>query len=77
MNAPVVTTIEGVPLAYTENDPPTAITSTITVADLDDINLESATIQITGNYALGEDVLAFNNLGPITGSWNPVTGTLP
>ena len=75
-DAPVEATIEGAPLAYTENDVPTAITGTITITDVDDTNIESATIQITGNYVSGEDILAFINLGPITGSWDALTGTM-
>ncbi len=75
-DAPVESTIEGTNLAYTENDAATQITNTISIADLDDTNIESATIQITGNYANGEDLLAFSNTPNITGSWDAVTGTL-
>ena len=52
------------------------ITNTITIGDLDDTDIESAVIQITGNYANGEDVLAFTNTGTITGVWDAVTGTM-
>ena len=45
--------IEGTALAYTENDAATAITATITASDVDNTNLSSATIQITGNYQNG------------------------
>ena len=69
-------TIEGTALAYTENDSATNITGTITISDVDDTNIESATIQVTGNYANGEDLLAFSNTPNITGSWDAVTGTL-
>uniref|UniRef100_UPI00160439D0 hypothetical protein n=1 Tax=Stieleria mannarensis TaxID=2755585 RepID=UPI00160439D0 len=58
-DAPVEASIEGTTLAYTENDGPVAITSTLTLSDSDDTNLESAVVQITGNYASGEDVLTF------------------
>ncbi|MEZ6087265.1 MAG: hypothetical protein R3C05_04400 [Pirellulaceae bacterium] len=53
-----------------------AITSTLTVTDVDDTNMESAVVQITGNYANGEDVLAFVDQNGITGSWNATNGTL-
>ena len=73
---PVLSNIEGSVLSYTEEDSPTDITSNITISDPDDTNIESATIQITSNYVILEDVLAFTNTPSITGSWNFVTGTL-
>ena len=50
---PVEAAIEAGALAYTENDGAVAITSSITVSDVDDTNIESAVIQITGNYTVG------------------------
>lgn len=44
-------------LAYTENDPATAIDTTLTVTDPDS-NVVGATAQITANYANGDDVLS-------------------
>ena len=47
----------------------------ITVTDVDDTNIESATIQITGNYTNGQDLLVYTTppleedievVGPIT-----------
>ena len=42
--------------------------------------LHTATVQITGNYQSGEDVLSFSNnpatMGNITATWNATTGTL-
>ena len=75
-NAPVLTSIEGVSLAYLENDGVTVITSTLTLSDVDSATLESAVIQITSNYQIGEDLLAFTNANGIFGSWNSVAGTL-
>ena len=72
----VLAAIEGTALAYTENQVATAITATVTASDLDNTNLASATIQITGNYSNGEDVLSFTNTGSITGTWTAATGTL-
>ena len=74
--APVLASIEGSTLAFTEGDAATAITSTLTVTDADDPNLASATITISSNYQNGEDVLSFTNAGGITGSWNASTGQL-
>ena len=74
--APVLGSIEGTALAYTEGDAATPITSTITVTDADDPNLASATVTISSNYQNGEDVLSFTNANGITGSWNAATGQL-
>ncbi|MEM7454635.1 MAG: LamG-like jellyroll fold domain-containing protein, partial [Planctomycetota bacterium] len=73
---PVASSIEGANLAYTEKDAPTTVTSSIVISDVDDTHLESAEIQITGNYQSGEDVLAFVDTVAISGSWNSTTGTL-
>ena len=75
-DAPVLASVEGTVLAYTENDPATAITDTLTTADLDNVNLASATISISANYVNGEDVLAFTNTANISGAWNASTGVL-
>ncbi|SDR21756.1 protein of unknown function [Paraburkholderia fungorum] len=59
---------------------PVAVDSGITVSDLDNTTLASATVSITGNFHAGEDVLMFFNNGVtegnITGSYNAVTGVL-
>jgi hypothetical protein len=73
-DAPVVTA--GHTLNYTENQAATALDPAITVSDVDSANLASATVQITGNYVNGEDVLGFTNQNGITGSFNAATGTL-
>ena len=75
-DAPVLAGIETSALAYTENDPATAVTATLTVNDVDSVNLAGASVQITGNYQAGEDVLSFGGVGGITGTWNSGTGTL-
>ena len=75
-DASVLAAVEGTSLAYSENAAATAITATITASDLDNTNLAGATIQITGNYQNGQDVLSFTNTGSITGSWNATNGTL-
>ena len=75
-NAPVLAAIEAAALAYTENDPATPVTATITVSDVDNANLAGAVIQITGNYQPGQDVLSFANTANITGTWDAATGKL-
>jgi hypothetical protein len=39
-------------------------------------NLTGATVQITGNYSSGKDILNFTNQNGITGTWNSSKGTL-
>jgi hypothetical protein len=73
-DAPVLTA--GNTLAYTENQAASVINSAITVSDIDDTNLESATVQITGNFVTGQDVLSFTNQNGITGSFAASSGTL-
>jgi len=75
-DVPVLAAIEAAALSYTEGDAATAVTSTITVNDVDDTNIESAIIQITTNYSNGEDILSFTNQNGITGSWTAATGTM-
>ena len=68
--------VSGSALAYTENDPATAIAPALTVSDVDSPLLDHAVVRISGNYASGQDVLAFTNQAGITGSWDASTGTL-
>jgi uncharacterized delta-60 repeat protein len=75
-DAPVQASIEGTALAYTENEGAIAITSTLSISDVDDTHIESAVVAITGNYANGQDVLSFTNQNGISGSWNATTGEL-
>ncbi|MFN8633983.1 MAG: Calx-beta domain-containing protein [Chloroflexota bacterium] len=77
-DAPTLTGLEGTPLAYAENDPPTPITASLVVADVDSPTLASATVQLTGNCASGEDVLALtpNPQNGITGVYTAATCTL-
>ncbi|MDQ1682976.1 MAG: hypothetical protein QOH99_1517, partial [Frankiaceae bacterium] len=63
-------------LAYTENDPPATIDSTITITDVDSANLTGALVTITGNYAGAEDVLALPAQPNITAVYAAGTLTL-
>jgi len=68
----------GSTLNYTENGAAAAINVALTVADLDNATLPSATVSITGNFASGQDVLSFTNvpatMGNIAGAYNAATG---
>ena len=72
---PVLSQIETAPLNVVGQSP-VPITSTLLVADPDSANAISATISISSNYRIGEDILGFVNTPTITGSWNPTNGTL-
>jgi trimeric autotransporter adhesin len=74
-DAPVVNTT-GSALAFAENQAATTVDPGLTVSDVDNANLASATVSITANFAAGEDTLAFTNQLGITGSWNAGTGVL-
>ncbi len=74
--APILNGIETASLSLTEGDPPHLVTSSITVNDLDNLNIESAVIQITVNYQSGEDKLSFTNQNGITGVWNGTNGSM-
>lgn len=73
---PILADIESGDLAYTEGSGAVEITSAITVSDIDDTNIESATISITANYFLGEDFLDFTDTGNISGSFASGSGIL-
>ena len=75
-DAPLQSGIEGGALAYAENDGVVAITSTLAITDVDDTDMESAVIQITGNYVNGDDLLTFANQNGISSVWNAGSGTL-
>ena len=75
-DAPALANLEAADVDYIEGDGAIALTSAITVTDVDDTNLDNATVQISGNYQNGEDVLDFTDTGSITGSFNTSTGTL-
>ncbi|MGB8437385.1 MAG: DUF4347 domain-containing protein, partial [Burkholderiales bacterium] len=75
--APVLAT--GSTLAYTENQAAAPINTSLTVSDVDNSTLASATVSVSGNFASGQDVLGFVNgagMGNIAGSYNSGTGVL-
>jgi len=74
--SPVLASIETEKLNFVEGDSAAILTNTITVYDEDDINIDDASVQITGNYQNGEDILSFTNRNGITGAWNNESGKL-
>ena len=75
-DAPDISTIEAVPAQFTENESPVVITGNLSLADVDDASIESATVTITGDFVAGEDELIFTDQPPITGNFDPLTGKL-
>ncbi|WP_239619334.1 hypothetical protein, partial [Cohnella mopanensis] len=82
--SPIVTTSWGNSAFTAGNNvtsTPIAVDSGITVSDLDNYTLASATVAITGNLHSGEDVLGFSNTsavtyGNITAIYNSLTGVM-
>ena len=73
-DAPAITA--GATILFTEGDAATVIDNTVTVGDADDTNIESATVQITGNYASPQDVLAMPVSPGIGAAFDGPSGTL-
>ena len=75
--SPIVTTTLG-STTISAAAAPVPVDSGVTVTDLDNPTLASATVSITANFRTGEDVLAFSNTGQgnIAGSYNPANGVL-
>jgi hypothetical protein len=76
VNDPPVATLSAGSVAFTEDAGAVALDGGLTLADVDDAALEGATLQITGNYVNGEDVLSFTDQLGITGVWDGGSGTL-
>ncbi|MGD9722530.1 MAG: beta strand repeat-containing protein [Pirellulales bacterium] len=74
-NSPPVVTTTVAALAYTENAT-LAVDNGLTVTDSDHANLVGATVAVTSNYVVGQDVLAFTNQLGITGSFDAPSGVL-
>jgi Ca2+-binding RTX toxin-like protein len=73
-DSPTLASIESTYLPYAPNSPAKAITSTLTVVDIDNTTMSGATVQISAGFQSG-DVLGFTNVGNITGSYDG-NGTL-
>ncbi len=54
----------------------TVIDGSLTIRDVDDTNIESATVAITGAFQTTEDTLAFADNFDITHTWDQATGIL-
>jgi len=75
-DAPELTGIEAMPAQFNENGAAIGLSGTITVNDIDNTHLVSATVAISGGHVSTEDVLIFNTLSGITGTFDSATGVL-
>ncbi len=73
---PWLSDLEGVALSYQENDPAAQLTNAITCHDYSDFDIDSAKVQITGNYLSTEDTLQFITNYGISATWQLSNGTL-
>lgn len=73
---PALTGIPATALTYVRGAAAALVAPNAIVLDSDSINLTGATIQITANYQIGQDILAVTNGQGITGSFNSATGIL-
>jgi len=73
-DAPVVSA--GAMLAYTENQTGRVIDNTVTVSDVDDTQIASATVTISSGFTAGDVLAAVTTGTNITASYNNSTGVL-
>ncbi|HEX5055039.1 MAG TPA: hypothetical protein VFX02_00935 [Gammaproteobacteria bacterium] len=74
-DAPVISEVDNV-AEYVEGGPAVIIDPSITVSDVDGIQLSGATVSITGNFSGSEDGLAYNTINGINGTYDSGTGVL-
>jgi hypothetical protein len=72
--APVVTTSLG-STSYGNGDPAVVVDSGVTVTDVDDTNIESARVRVSGGFEAG-DTLTFADQSTISGTFDPENGIL-
>jgi Ca2+-binding RTX toxin-like protein len=64
-DAPRLTGMESSAAAYREGDPAVQVTATVDVKDADDTEIRTATVEITGGFASGEDRLSVASPGSL------------
>jgi uncharacterized delta-60 repeat protein len=74
-NPPLLGAIESTSAAYTESGSAVSLTSALTLSDVDNGSMSSATIAIVRNRTVG-DVLTYTNQNGINGAYNSNTGVL-
>ncbi|MEA2438344.1 MAG: hypothetical protein QOF65_2900, partial [Thermoleophilaceae bacterium] len=77
VNDPPTVTPSGGTADYVEDSPPVAVDPSIDVSDPDSLQLQSATVSITGGFSSADgDTLNFSDQNGITGNYNSGTGVL-
>jgi hypothetical protein len=76
VNDPATVTLAASDVVFVEDDPATAIDDALTVADLDDPNLTSASVRATGGWSTGEDELLVTPPAGITATYDAASGEL-
>lgn len=61
---------------FIENGTPIIVDNSITINDVDDTNIDAATVSITTNFSSSEDFLSFTDQNGVTGAYNTTTGVL-
>lgn len=79
--SPILSGVETTALDFAANNASTsrtalAVSPTIALSDAAGNMISGATVQITGNYQTGQDVLTFTNASGITGTFDAPTGKL-
>ncbi len=69
-------TLGGGTTTFTEGGPAVAVDADVTITDVDDTQLEGATVAIGAGFETGDDALAFTAQPGITGAYNGATGVL-
>jgi gliding motility-associated-like protein len=77
---PEIRNIETVSLTFSQGDPGVAVSSQLTLADVDDANLQQAVVSVSQSFDPATDELALvkpdGDTSPITASFNSQTGEL-
>ncbi|MFN9539180.1 MAG: beta strand repeat-containing protein, partial [Planctomycetota bacterium] len=74
-NPPLLGSMEGTAVSYTENGAAVALTNALTLTDANNGTMASATVAIVRNLTAG-DTLSFTNQNGISGSFDSSTGVL-
>ena len=76
INTPPVLSGSSGTLDYNENDGAIPIDPAINISDIDDVDIDEATISIVTSFQTSEDLLVFTDQSGITGSYNSSSGVL-
>lgn len=75
-DAPSISINAASDLNYTENDIATNFITDVTITDIDNTNIESASVRFLTGFVESEDILSISDHGNIVGNWNSNLGIL-